>query len=196
MNQKASAGEPILDVSAPTLAKPLSNEVDDEPSVAAVFEEHARFVWRTVRRLGASEADAHDATQDVFLVVHRRLRDFESGASMRSWLYGICVKVLADSRKRVTSRREQLVEHVPEHSVAPSQETALDERQVRARLHAVLATLDPKKREVFVLFELEELTLAEIAIAVECPLQTAYSRLQAARKVVHDAFTGAAREGP
>ena len=71
-----------------------------------------------------------------------------------------------------------------ETTTAATQETILSQRQVLRRLWAALDDIDPAQRAVFVLYEIEELTMAEVAEAVGCPLQTAYSRLHAARKIV------------
>jgi RNA polymerase sigma-70 factor (ECF subfamily) len=143
--------------------------------------------------MGVAEADAPDASQDVFLVVHRRLKDFDNRAGLRPWLYGICAKVASDLRRRAHVRHEEPVAKLPERGSAPSQDREVERRQTRERLEAVLSSLDAKKREAFVLFELEELSLAEVAQAVGCPLQTAYSRLQAARDAVQTAFVRAER---
>jgi RNA polymerase sigma-70 factor (ECF subfamily) len=147
------------------------------PDLAALFREHAPFVWRTLRRLGLSPADADDATQEVFLVVNRKLADFEGRSSVRTWLYGISVRTAFSSRRR--ARPAPAPEPEPSSVAAPDEQVALAE--ARAMLDRALEQLDPDKRAVFVLYELERLSMAEIAEALGCPLQTAYSRLHAAR---------------
>ena len=64
-----------------------------------VYDEHFRFVWRSLRRLGVRESDVPDAVQDVFLVVHRRLAEFEGRSKVTTWLFGICFRVARDRRK-------------------------------------------------------------------------------------------------
>lgn len=146
-----------------------------------VFREHAPFVWRVVRRLGVAESDTADVCQEVFVVIHRRLPEFEGRSSIRTWVYGICVRTVADHRRRIARRRETVTDAVPEATTEPRQDVALSMREARARLDRVLDELDDDKRAVFVLYEIEELTMADVASAVGCPLQTAYSRLHAAR---------------
>jgi len=149
-----------------------------------IFREHAPFVWRVVRRLGVSESDTADVCQEVFVVIHRRLPEFEGRSSVRTWVYAICVRTAADYRRRVSRRRETVTDDVPEAATEARQDVALSMREARARLDRVLDELDDDKRAVFVLYEIEELTMADVASAVGCPLQTAYSRLHAARAEV------------
>lgn len=153
-----------------------------------VFHEHAPYVWRALRRLEVGDADADDACQEVFLVVHRKLATFYGGSSMRTWLYGICLRVASEHRRRPHHRREDIVETVPDEAVPAPQEEALERRRALTRLDAALDQLDDEKRAVFVLFELEQMSMVEIARSAGCPLQTAYSRLYAARKVVEAAL--------
>jgi RNA polymerase sigma-70 factor, ECF subfamily len=152
-----------------------------------VFADTRPFVWRVLGRLGVARADIADVCQEVFLIVHRRLDDYD-GRPVRAWCYGICVRVAADYRKRAHRRHERLGEAPPEQRIVAEQERALELVRARARLEQVLAQLDQSKREVFVLYELEELSMSEIAQIVGCPLQTAYSRLHAARQAVRAAF--------
>jgi RNA polymerase sigma-70 factor (ECF subfamily) len=159
-----------------------------------VFTASSPFVWRVLGRLGVARADLADMCQEVFLVVLRRVDDYD-GRPIQAWIYGICVRTAADYRKRAFRRHEQVGEGPQEPSVLPEQEQVLDERRARARLEQVLGRMDPRKREVFVLYELEELGMSEIARIVDCPLQTAYSRLHAARQAVRSAFGAALEPG-
>ena len=103
-------------------------------------------------------------------------------------MYGICVRTAADYRRRVSRRRETVTDDVPEAATEARQDVALSMREARARLDRVLDELDDDKRAVFVLYEIEELTMADVASAVGCPLQTAYSRLHAARAQVQESI--------
>jgi RNA polymerase sigma-70 factor (ECF subfamily) len=159
------------------------------PDFDEVVAEHGRFVWRVLGRLGVPSADVPDVCQEIFVTVYRRLPDFDADrASFRSWLYGISVRAASDFRRRTRTRRERPADPFPEPSIAPTQEEELERRRARAYLDQVLAGLDDGKREVFVLYELEELPMNEVALALGCPVQTAYSRLHTARKEVAAAF--------
>lgn len=160
-------------------------------ALAEVFADHVHYVFRTLRRLGVGESDVEDVCQEVFLVVNRRLREFEGRASLRTWIYAICLRCAARYRKRPHLRHEQNELELREVTVDPSQQHELEHKRALLQLDGALAQLPEAQREVYVLYELEELGMREIAEAVGCPIQTAYSRLHAARKAVLAAFEDA-----
>jgi RNA polymerase sigma-70 factor, ECF subfamily len=163
--------------------------------VREVFDEHARYIWRTFRHLGMPEADVPDLCQEVFVVVHRKLSDFEGRSSLKTWLYGICVRVASDHRRRAHVRNERAQADPAEHLAAAGELRPDARAETRAELQALLDTLDEDKRTVLVLYELEGLTMKEVADVVGCPLQTAYSRLHAARERVLEALTASRERG-
>jgi len=147
-----------------------------------VYKEWFDFVWRSARRLGASDAIVDDAVQDVFLVVHRRLHDFEGRSSIKTWLFGITMRVVKDYRR--ASRRRGISEPLPAALVDPARRSPLEElakSEACALLHSMLEELDDDKRPVFVLAELEQMTVPEIAKVLGKNTNTVYSRLRAAR---------------
>lgn len=148
----------------------------------AVYEEHFEFVWRSLRRLGVPEASADDAAQDVFLVVHRRLDEFEGRSALRTWLFGIALRVARSHRRRFArkGRHEPLPAEVAGDTEMP--EETLERRRAADFLDQFLDSLDEDKRAVFVLAELEQMTAPEIETALGVKLNTVYSRLRAARK--------------
>lgn len=164
------------------------SDVRPIPTFQEIFRAHAPYVWRTLRRLGVADADAADMCQEVFVVVHRRLADFDGSAAIKTWVYGIAIRVAAQYRRKASRRHEELADEPPELSLDPAQEGAFRRRELLDRLSAALEKLDEQKREVFVLYELEELTMSEVAEVLGCPLQTAYSRLHAARALVRASF--------
>lgn len=161
----------------------------EPPVFADVYRDHARFVFRVLRRLGVAAKDVEDVCQDVFVVVHRKLPEFAHRSSVRTWLYGIALRCASDYRRRAHVVREapNAIETV-ELTIDADQPDAIAQRQARAVLDRIIDGLDDDKRAVFVLYELEELTMAEVAEVVGCPLQTAYSRLSAARAAVEAAM--------
>lgn len=156
-------------------------------SFTEIFRQHARYLWRALLGLGVRPGDVDDACQEVFLIVHRRLPEFD-GRALRSWLYAICLRVASEYRRSARVRREVTVEELPETQAAPTQFDAVFSGELCARLLAALDRLDDEKREAFVLYEIEELPLREVAETLGCPLQTAYSRLQAARGLIRKDF--------
>ncbi len=155
-----------------------------------LFEQHASQVWRALRYLGVPEADLPDACQEVFLVVHRRLGDFEGRSSLETWLYGIAVRVAASFRRRAHVRRE-VVQSIPDDGKDADQDEAVQRGQDRARLLVAMAGLEDGAREAFVLFEIEERPMTEVAEILGLPLRTAYARLHQARDAVRKAWTDA-----
>jgi RNA polymerase sigma-70 factor (ECF subfamily) len=155
----------------------------------ALYREHFRFVWRIVRRLGIDGGQVDDVVQDVFVVVHRRLGDFEGRSSAKTWLYGIVRRVVADHRRTLRRKPGHEVADIPAES-DPDVMTSGDqspqasvEQSERVRLlHRLLGELDDDKRDVFVLSELEGLTMVEIAEALDVNANTIASRLRAARR--------------
>jgi RNA polymerase sigma-70 factor (ECF subfamily) len=180
MNVRALAG--TVDAKAPSIASPMLD-------FSEIFRTYAPFVWRLLRRLGVAEADANDISQEVFVIVHRKLAQIASSASVRSFVYGVCVRTASDYRRSARVRRERVYAEVPEQRTLAHQDTELETRQARELLHAILSRMTDLKRETFILYELEELSIAEIAEALGCPVQTAYSRLHAARAEVQAAFS-------
>jgi RNA polymerase sigma-70 factor (ECF subfamily) len=151
------------------------------PSFEAVYDEWFEFVWRSVRRLGVADASLDDAVQDVFVVVHRQLPAFEGRSSMKTWLFGIALRVARDHHR--AARRKggllPLTANVADAAAGPY-EQAVTSEAVR-ELDRLLAELDEDKRVVFILAELEQMTAPEIAEAVGINVNTAYSRMRAAR---------------
>jgi RNA polymerase sigma-70 factor, ECF subfamily len=161
-----------------------SGEPVEVPSFPRIFSEHARYVWRALLALGVADADVQDASQQVFLVLHRKLTSYDGSCTLRTFIYGMCLRVASEYRRRRQRAREHPVETLPERAVAASQLTDVATRQALERLEDVLERLPEGQREVFVLFELEELTMAETAQAIGCPLFTAYARLRSAHRAL------------
>lgn len=135
-----------------------------------------------LKRLGVYDELVDDAAQDVFIVVHRRFGDLESLERAQSWVYGIAIRVASDYRRRQirnTSRRTELPAELKDERSDP--ERTMELRQSLRLLDQMLGELDEEKRTAFVLVELEQLTVPEVADMLGINLNTAYSRLRAAR---------------
>lgn len=153
-----------------------------------IFRTYNAFAWRVLARHGVADGDLPDLCQEVFVVVHRSLAQFEGRSRLRTWLYGICRNVASNHRRRAVVRREvpsdSLPEPEPDLSQAGDPLAALSQKESLARLEQQLAALTAEQREVFVLYEIEELSMREVAEALECSQNTAYSRLYAAREQI------------
>ena len=146
------------------------------------------FVWRLLRRLGLSRADADDATQQVFLVASRKLSEIELGKERR-FLYGTTLRVAANLRHGLQRRREAPEELLEDAAAEGQRPDELFERgRARALLDELLDALPEELRRVLVLAEIEQLTLAHIAELEDIPPGTAASRLRRARAQFRQLF--------
>ena len=155
--------------------------IRSDARLVALVRRHYDLVWRSLRRFGVPEGAADDAAQHVLLLLADRLWQIEVGRE-RAYLLSVSVRVAANFRRRIDRTREvalDTLEDDPDHEMSP--EMLLEHKQQRSRLDEALATLPIEQRAVFVLFELEGLTLAEIAESLGIPSGTAASRLRRAR---------------
>jgi RNA polymerase sigma-70 factor (ECF subfamily) len=158
------------------------------PEIKAIFVDHAPYVLRLARRLGVRDGDVDDICQEVFVTVHRRLPTYEGRGSMRSFVYGICVRAVANYRRKAHRRYEIGMDSPPEDESYDDPSRELERKSALAALDRALDALSEDHRTVFVLYEIEELSMNEVADVVGCPLKTAYSRLYAARGAVEGAM--------
>jgi RNA polymerase sigma-70 factor, ECF subfamily len=160
----------------------------------ALYDQHFAFVWRMLLHFGVAEHQAEDAAQDVFIVVHRRLADWDRSVSARSWLYGICRRVAADHRRSRT-RHERKLEALPRPAGDSALERRVADRELLAALERALAELDPGLRDAFVMAELEGMTGREIAEATGVNANTIASRLRKARAQISAALAASRPPG-
>jgi RNA polymerase sigma-70 factor, ECF subfamily len=163
--------------------------VPDAASFREVFTRHAPYVLGLVRRLGVRDAEVEDVAQEVFIVVHRQLPLFEGRSSVKTWLCGITLRTVANHRRKVMRRREANFEASGELQIDADQDALLERRDDASTLQSALDRLSPKLREVFVLYEIEELPMADVARSLGCPRFTAYTRLHAARAALRQRLT-------
>lgn len=155
----------------------------DPPSFDEVYEAHVDFLWRSARALGVPVSAVDDVLQDVFVVVHRRLPEFEGRASVRTWLTRILVRVIAQHRRRFRRKEDHAAlpdEVIDSRGTGPHEEVA--RAQAVALLGQILDAMDEEQRTVFVLAEIEQMPVPEIAQAIEVNVNTVYSRLRLARR--------------
>lgn len=158
---------------------PVGQEAPETLAFEQVYEANFAFAWRLLRRLGVHQANVSDATQDVFVIVNRRLGGLNTAAHARSFIYGTVVRV-AHEYRRVQRRVEPLANPELEADFRSAHRDLELAQDVRL-LDRLLSALDPDKREIFVLVELDQLTVPEIAQLTGLNLNTIYSRLRAAR---------------
>ena len=152
------------------------------------FEAHAAFVFRTMRYLGVCEADVADCAQEVFLVAHEKREQLRRVSGARSWLYRICFYVVRNHQRRAHVRRERVADAPIARLHAPPSNDPVERDQIQERLMRVLDAMDEDKRAVLVAHSIEEMSVREIAEALELPIKTVYSRLYAARRAARAAW--------
>lgn len=191
----ASTHLPLLVGPSTTVLPPVAGErgAKDAPAPEVhafeeIYREHFPFVWRSAKRLGVPHAALDDVVQEVFVIVHRRLADFEGRSSLRTWLFGIVLRVARDHRRSV--RRKDPGTPVDPDTVASRGGPADDAEKAEAvrLLHALLDQLDDDRREVFVMAELEQMTMPEIADTLGINVNTAYARLRLVRQAFEQAL--------
>ena len=187
-----SAGAQTVDASeaAPHADAPPADRL------RAMIAEHFDFIWRLARRHGLRDEEADDAAQRTFIIAARKLDDIHAG-SERSFLFGTVLRIVAETRRAHVRRRE-----VPEGDdppVAdphPLPDELLDRHRARALLDTIVDAMPEDVRVVFVLFELEQLTMAEVAALLDVPSGTVASRLRRARVVFEKKLAVAQAQRP
>ena len=177
--------KPVLRYSSAAAPEPVGEEPQLEAlDVRTIYRAHGRFVWLSLQRLGVHPSDLDDVAQDVFMVVHRRLDTFDGRSRVTTWLFGICMRVAANYRRRRRWTHEVL--SAEDNDDRPAALIAADDvllrREEREIAERALDRLDVAKRATFVMFELESLTCIEIAELMNVPIGTVYSRLHGARR--------------
>lgn len=163
------------------------------PDVGALYDSHAEVVFRNLHRLGVRSADVPDLLQETFLVVHRRWQDYDAEMAIEGWLWGIAVGLVRNYRKRAFRRTES--EAVEPHT-EKNPEAELERTRTRRAIEDAIDALDPEKRAVFVMFEIEGLSGKAIAESLGVPVGTVHSRLFAARKELAAALQAHAEPRP
>jgi RNA polymerase sigma-70 factor (ECF subfamily) len=175
------------------LPVPVPAPALEQPSFRALYDAEFSYLWHTLRRLGTHAADLEDTVHDVFVVVHRRLGDYDPARPLRPWLFGIAYRVASERRRRApieVAADEEEILALPDDG--PTAEALLAAAQARARVQRALEALPLEQRAVMVMHDLDGCTAPEVAEALEIPLNTVYSRLRLAR----DKFVAAVRAQP
>jgi len=156
----------------------------------AIFVDHAAYVGLSLLRLGIPERDLEDVAQDVFVVVHRHLGDYDSARPLRPWLFGIAVRVALAYRRRAGYQREEMRGDVEAADLAPLPDERLETERKRRLALAALRMLTDDRRAVLVMHDIDGHGMPDIARELQIPLNTGYSRLRLARTDFARAATG------
>jgi len=169
-------------VTNPRSSTEVLEEGRERPSFRHLFDTEFSYVWNALRRLGVREADVLDQTQEVFLIVHSLLPDYDATRPVRPWLFAIAYRIAC--RYRALARHRFEVPEEPEHEQMDSRPNAdeqLESGQARELMLEAIQEIELSRRAVFIMSEIEEQPMADIATALQIPVNTAYSRLRLAR---------------
>ncbi len=191
--ERAPSSQP----SGPELA-PAPSESDAGVSTAtlgSLVTDHLDFVWRSLRRFGVPTADVDDATQQVFLIANQKLDRIRTG-SERAFLIGVAARVASHARRAL--QRKEVAEKnlsLTPRGPSPDPEELTQRLEARELLDRVLDSMPLELRTVFALFELEELSVDEIARALLLPRGTVATRLRRSREVFHQGVQALGLDG-
>lgn len=156
-------------------------ELDRNTRLSDLVRDKYSFVWRSLRRLGVPHADVDDAVQEVFLEARRRLDDIPRGTEA-GFLFRASSFVAKRVRRRQVRRREVGDEGLDGSVDTRTPEQHAVQSQAREALQQILQAMPDEFRDVFILFEMEQLTKAEVAAALDLPEGTVSSRIFRARR--------------
>ena len=169
-----------------TLASAESPHRAPVPAFDAIYESHVDYAWRAVRRMGLCAADAEDVVQEAFVIVHRRMAEFEGRAEIKTWVFKILLHLVRHHWRTHQRRPGDRATEDPGavHNLVAEQDpaSALERSEAVDVLDRLLGQLDEDKREVLALAEIEQMTTAQIAEVVGVNANTAASRLRTARQ--------------
>ena len=148
----------------------------------SVYRAEFPYVWKSLGRLGAREREREDLAHDVFTTAFRHWDAYDAARPVRPWLFGIAYRVLLDFRRKRQNQMEDVMERVELADAARSADDALAAQQAWALAARALDALELDRRAVFVMHEIDERPIPEVAQELGIPLNTAYSRLRLARR--------------
>jgi RNA polymerase sigma-70 factor (ECF subfamily) len=157
---------------------------DRDARLRRIVRDHYAFLWRSLRRLGVPAAAAEDAAQMVLCVVAKRLDEIEAGRE-KAFLFGVAMRIAIGARRRAAAEDARATDDLLVRLPAPNTDPGdrIDDERARRVLDAILDAMPIDLRAVLVLHEIEELTMAEIADALDLPAGTVASRLRRAREL-------------
>lgn len=151
-----------------------------------VYRDHLDFVWRCLRSRGIPDASLEDAAHEVFIVVHRKLGEYDGRAAVQTWIYGIVRKVAANLRRGLERAERRNDRALSEQAVAAGAghdpEADMHRCEAAALVQEFLDGLETNLREAFFLSQIEGFTGPEIARMTGTNVNTIHARIRASRR--------------
>jgi RNA polymerase sigma-70 factor (ECF subfamily) len=167
---------------AAAVAEPIEGTAPPPRDFRALYDEQFGYVFHTLRRLGVPERDLEDLVHEVFIAFYRGQASYDPARPLKPWLFGIAFRVASDHRRRAQNRYEIPGEKPDFADGRPGADEQLAASQGRELVLQALATLDLDRRAVFVMHDIDEHSMPEIAAVLSVPINTLYSRLRLARE--------------
>jgi RNA polymerase sigma-70 factor, ECF subfamily len=159
----------------------------------AVFDSEFAYVWTSLRRLGVHERDVEDLAHDVFVQVYKNFSSYDPARPIRPWLFAFAIRFASDYRRLARHRHEHTGPAPDVSDPAPGADQQLQMQQNCDLVHQAIGKIERDRRAVFILHELDEIPMADIASALAIPVNTGYSRLRIAREEFQSAMVRATR---
>jgi RNA polymerase sigma-70 factor, ECF subfamily len=171
-----------------TLAREATPDADRRAQFHEIFDREFDYVWASLRRLGVHDRDTEDVAQEVFVQVHKKIDDYDPARPIRPWLFAFAFRCASDWRRLARHRVEVFGEHPEPPTSKPDAVDLIGQAEDVDLVMRALEQVEMDQRAVFVLFELDECPMKEIAAELAIPLFTAYSRLRLAREKFTEAI--------
>jgi RNA polymerase sigma-70 factor (ECF subfamily) len=172
----------------------LKKKIVLDVSFEDLYRDNFNFVWRSLRGLGVNPALLDDATQEVFMVVNRRLSEYEPTGSVKNWLYAILRRVAKDARRKEKRKGGALLLDETQYTDGQNPHRSAESNEALRIVENFADSLDDERRSIFVLSEIEQMRVPEISDILNINVNTIYSRLKVIRedfqKVVDKTFKG------
>ncbi len=162
-------------------------------TMRTIFESEFEYVCRAHRRLGVPDRDLEDAAQETFLAIHSKLDAYDPRRPLRPWIFGFALRVAANHRRKRRAEPIDDIDTKVPHTDTPEQRASTTQAKTLA-LRA-LERMDPDRREVFVMHDLEGFGAKEISEVLSVAINTVYSRLRVARQEFETAAARLSQEG-
>lgn len=167
---------------------PLVGATSKNDRFHAMFDEQFPYVWTSLRRLGIATRDLEDITHEVFIQVYRQMDRYDPTRSIKPWLFAFAFRFASDYRRLARHKVELSDESDNVSSPLAGAEELLVQKETRQLVMQALEKIDIDRRAVFILYELDGSPMNEIAVALDVPRNTLYSRLRVAREEFKEAF--------
>ncbi len=160
-----------------------------EGNIAAfemIYKATSSFVYNVALRITYNKEDAQEVTQEVFLIMHSKLKQFRGESSLKTWVYRIAVNCAINFARKTKGQKNSSVEY--EDHLAPRVEADVHKQIEKEHHHTavdkILSSLNEEHRTCVILRNIEGLSYQQIAETLQININTVRSRLKRAREKI------------